>query len=343
MKRLTTLILALTLLLSQSASAQLYPLFGPSNGIMKGNSGTPQTVAAAVADVLALWSGTCSSSTFLRGDGACAAPPGGATSANPSATIGLSAVNGVAATFMTSDSAPALSQSISPTWTGTHVWSSTGTEFLKASTTSGSLPAYWGFFDSSSNESIVGANGSAGSAEWSNGPTGPQEFVGTLQTNVPITFGTAGFFRLMITGNTASTTAIQAYGPTAATSVDMTPDTGTFTITYTGFTTTVTCTAKWTKMGDIVQMHLCGATGTSNATTMTATGIPTEIQAATGQYVLCGNAENNSVVLSTAGILINTGSTAWSFSVGPGQSVAWTSSNVKGVTNAGCDFSYQLN
>ncbi len=44
--------------------------------------------------------------------------------ANPSASVGLSAVNGVAATFMRSDAAPALSQSISPTMTGAWVFSS---------------------------------------------------------------------------------------------------------------------------------------------------------------------------------------------------------------------------
>jgi hypothetical protein len=48
-----------------------------------------------------------------------------AISANPSATIGLSAVNGTAATFMTSDSAPALSQAIAPTWTGVHTFKPT--------------------------------------------------------------------------------------------------------------------------------------------------------------------------------------------------------------------------
>lgn len=43
----------------------------------------------------------------------------GATFANPSASLGLSAINGVATTAMRSDAAPALSQSISPTMTGT--------------------------------------------------------------------------------------------------------------------------------------------------------------------------------------------------------------------------------
>lgn len=46
----------------------------------------------------------------------------GATGANPTGTIGLAAVNGSAATFVRSDGAPALSQSIAPTWTGAHIF-----------------------------------------------------------------------------------------------------------------------------------------------------------------------------------------------------------------------------
>ncbi len=42
--------------------------------------------------------------------------------ANPSASVGLAAVNGVATTFMRSDGAPALSQSIVPTWSGQHTF-----------------------------------------------------------------------------------------------------------------------------------------------------------------------------------------------------------------------------
>jgi len=42
------------------------------------------------------------------------------TPANPSASVGLSAVNGSATTYMRSDAAPALSQSIAPDWTGFH-------------------------------------------------------------------------------------------------------------------------------------------------------------------------------------------------------------------------------
>jgi hypothetical protein len=43
--------------------------------------------------------------------------------ANPSVSIGLTAVNGSAITFMRSDAAPALDQSIAPTWSDLHIFS----------------------------------------------------------------------------------------------------------------------------------------------------------------------------------------------------------------------------
>lgn len=59
---------------------------------------------------------------YLRADGWNTLPtPAG--SANPSASIGLAAVDGTATTFMTSDSAPPLSQAIVPTWSGLHTFS----------------------------------------------------------------------------------------------------------------------------------------------------------------------------------------------------------------------------
>lgn len=86
-------------------------------------NGTGSGLAAATStNVIATFSGTCNGSTFLRGDGTCAAGAGG-SGGNPTQTIGLTAVNGVAASFLRSDGAPALSQAIAPTWTATHIFS----------------------------------------------------------------------------------------------------------------------------------------------------------------------------------------------------------------------------
>lgn len=55
--------------------------------------------------------------------------------ANPSALVGLLAINGVADTYMRSDAAPALNQGINPTWTGHHTFdsSSPATAFITLS------------------------------------------------------------------------------------------------------------------------------------------------------------------------------------------------------------------
>lgn len=57
--------------------------------------------------------------------------------ANPTGTVGLAAVNGVAITAMRSDAAPPLSQAISPTWTGNHKFNPTAGVALSASGPSG--------------------------------------------------------------------------------------------------------------------------------------------------------------------------------------------------------------
>lgn len=45
---------------------------------------------------------------------------GGTAFANPTAKVGLTAVNGGATTMMRSDGAPPIDQGITPTWTGAH-------------------------------------------------------------------------------------------------------------------------------------------------------------------------------------------------------------------------------
>lgn len=68
-----------------------------------------------------LGGGVADATTWLRGDQSWQTLPGGFTGfANPTASIGLAAVNGAATTAMRSDAAPALSQAIAPTWSARH-------------------------------------------------------------------------------------------------------------------------------------------------------------------------------------------------------------------------------
>lgn len=73
-------------------------------------------------------SGTGASNvTFWRGDETWATPPGTTVGANPSVSVGLSAINGVAGTYLRSDGAPAIDQNIAPTWTSMHTFGNSGT------------------------------------------------------------------------------------------------------------------------------------------------------------------------------------------------------------------------
>ncbi len=109
--------------------------------------GTPTTALLAAASLTLGWTGTlaktrggfgldASSLTgYVKAAGAGAitaaatipyadltGTPSIPSAANPTASLGLAAINGSAATFMRSDGAPALSQAITPTWTGNHTW-----------------------------------------------------------------------------------------------------------------------------------------------------------------------------------------------------------------------------
>jgi hypothetical protein len=86
-----------------------------------GSSGTGSVTSVSVVTANG-YSGTVATATTTPA--ITISGPAIPSGANPSASIGLSAVNGVATTFMASDSAPALSQAIVPTWTGLHTFSS---------------------------------------------------------------------------------------------------------------------------------------------------------------------------------------------------------------------------
>lgn len=117
-------LLAACLFLSSVAHGQtiLLSKFGPVNGILVGAAGNPATTVAVAGNVTPLFGCGGNSSLFLNGGGGCTAPAS-VLPANPSGLIGLTAVNGTAATFARSDATHALDQSIVPTWTGVHTFS----------------------------------------------------------------------------------------------------------------------------------------------------------------------------------------------------------------------------
>lgn len=61
---------------------------------------------------------------------------GGSSGGNPSASVGLAAINGVSSLFLRSDGAPPLSQSIAPTWSNLHIWLGDGSNLIDLRSTS---------------------------------------------------------------------------------------------------------------------------------------------------------------------------------------------------------------
>lgn len=151
--RILLLGLALTatgILFSLQADAQVYNRFGPANGILKGNTSTYVTTAAAASDVISLWTGTCNSSSFLRGDGNCAAAGGGTVTS-------IAAGTGITATPsspITTSGTLAIDQSFSPTWLGIHTFDAAYTNFTQDDVDLTGAAGFWRFHQDASNWSI---------------------------------------------------------------------------------------------------------------------------------------------------------------------------------------------
>ena len=113
----------------------------------------------------------------------------------------------------------------------------------------------------------------------------------------------------------------------------------TFTVNTTGFSSNPSGTARYTKLGSVVVLHLPSLIATSNAGTFTITGIPSEIQAqrisSHGSFI----AVDNSADQGTPGLIeVSTGS-AWNIYKDWAKN-NWTSSGNKGLR--ACTIAYSL-
>ena len=105
--------------------------------------------------------GTVSNTGVVSVNGSTGAVTGISTStgANPTASLGLTANNGTANTFMRSDGSPALSVSITPVWSGLHQFSGLGastTQLRSASTTLNGITTGTSTFNYGGNINVTG-------------------------------------------------------------------------------------------------------------------------------------------------------------------------------------------
>jgi len=113
----------------------------------------------------------------------------GPAPANPSVTAGLTAKNGTAATFMRSDAAPAIDQTIAPTWTGAHTFSQAMT--TAAITASGAISSSASVAGNTTVTAGIGSN----SVQMSGAPNSSDpkiEALGVTDANVSLQINAKG-------------------------------------------------------------------------------------------------------------------------------------------------------
>lgn len=299
---------------------------------------------------------------FLPGGGTSgtAVALGTAVFANPTNKVSGTATNGTSTLAMRSDGAPALDWAQSPTWTGGHIFAGPGAQIVVGTSTGYA----WGTGTNYPTLQLAGIGAVFGTGTigivltggglYFNGTnyvygqagTGIIATLGTGSFTVSTvgTSGTAGGTAALTTvfsiGGTTTSNKIQGYGPTATALVDMTPDTGTFTCTITGCTTSPTGVATWTRIGNLVTIALPIITATSNATTLTYTGLPVALQPARTQMCAIGDIEDAGIFTGNFAVSVTANGTITFLK--SGSTIGFTNSGLKGLS-ATQNISYILN
>lgn len=224
-----------------------------------------------------------------------------------------------------------LDLTMSPTWSGQHTFTTGSTTIFQNDT------AQLRFKNTAG--SIGGALGTVNAVTGSGSTT--DLAIGLNNTNTNFYNNASTNINMQV-----APAALSGRGPIAAALVDMTPDTGTATLTITGCTASPTGTLTWARVGKVVTATIPAITCTSNATSFTMTGWPSAIQpAALTQNLYTPFAENAGSTLQAA-ITVTAASGTLTFgtisATGTISTTGWTASGAKGLSTAQT-VSFQLN
>jgi hypothetical protein len=251
-----------------------------------GRAGLPFGFEAANVILAGPASGAAALPTYraiVLADISAVLPFGGTgTFSGPTNKVSGTATAGTSTAAMRSDGAPALDWAQSPTWTGNHTYTpASGLAIaMNAAPNAGAITVNGG--TNTTNTFLVRLL-SAGAAGFSSGlnvdaGSNASDSSVLIRSNA----GATNYFQIKGDGT------ILGGGPVAGALVDMTPDTGTVTLTQTGGTTAPTVSAVWARVGKLAMITIPAfAAMNSNSTTLTFTGIPAAIQSARTVALAC--------------------------------------------------------
>jgi hypothetical protein len=287
------------------------------------------------------------------------------TGATPTQSVGLAAVAGSAGTFIRSDGAPALSQSIAPTWSAQHIFSQTQTTggqtgdaavMVKATapsiamvcTTGGTDAKTWNINVAPTTLALVTYNDTGSAVKTVIAATRSGNVVTSMQyANATDAtgldhqfFGSIRVGAVAAVGGNGNLNAAALYQAGQQMFI-----TGTFTGTLTGMASATTGTMTYTISGNIATLYMGFINGTSNSTSFTITGLPAALQPATlSPFVPAMTLDNGGAILGGAALSPGSGTITMQRDVlatGLFSATGWTASGSKGTNGATITYSLQ--
>lgn len=247
---------------------------------------------------------------FLRADGTWAVPPGtsGVTFANPTATVGPTAVNGTAVTAMRSDAAPAINTSANYTMTGTWTFRNAGTgSIVSIDASSTNWQATLGFNGTS--EFAINSISFLGGAPSIGLYVGGNRYVSVTAGNVDIqnsatltVASTSVRDGAILTSGTVNAARLPTFGAAAAGIVPASGGGTTNFLRADGTWAGAAASGANTDITALDQDVTVTATGTIAANTIGYRGLPQS--AKTASYTLASGDQGKHISITTGGISI---------------------------------------